>query len=446
MIDELLVDRRTGLLVDVDRLPTPPGMPACWVSYGAMVGRADRFASWRADSYGFGASLGDEDAARGAAIGEAVERYCGNAVPDDLLRASYDDLVGTGADAVDPTTLALYSERQYGTSGFPFVPFTRDLPVRWVPGTDLHTDYAVWVPASLAYLDFIHGARADEPATHSLMYSGIATGTDLRAADRAALEELLERDATTIWWAGSSAAPGLDDGGRVVGQLGRPPRTGGDLSINLTAVPSEFDVPVVAVLVEDPATATVGFGSACRADPARAATKALVEALGVLRLARDLDDPSSTVWASVRTGQVERHVYLPHRPDRRYLELAGPDWRHLTDLPPVAQVYLDPRMQGRRLDRLRPAQRVPLADRPVVDHRRDREVYLERIAAAGLRAVRVELTTPDVAAAGLRVVRVIVPGLLGNGPPAFPLRGGHRLHAPGRPVEDDLVTDPLPLA
>ncbi|GAA1829430.1 hypothetical protein GCM10009836_04130 [Pseudonocardia ailaonensis] len=420
------------------------------MSYGALVGRTDRFAAWRADATGFGASLGDEYTARAAAIGEAVERYCGNAVPDVLHHSSYDELVRAGRAALDPAALALYSARQHALAGFPFVPFTRDLRVGWVPGTDLHGGGQVWVPASLAYLDYVHGARAAEPPTHSPMYSGIAAGTDRARAERSALEELLERDATGIWWASGAPAAGLDDGGRVTGALGRP---AGDvpLRVHLTAVPSAFDVPVVAALVEQEG-GYLGFGTACRADPAAAGSKALVEALGLLRHARDLADPGSLAWAAVASGTIEAHAYLPFRADRRHLDDAGPHYRALTDLPAVAQLYLDPRMQGAPLDRLRPAATRSVEDLPVVPD--PRAEYLRRLAAAGVRVVSVDLTTPDVAAAGWCVVRVVAAGLVGNGPPAFPLRGSARLYEvparlgwPDPPRdEDDLVAHPLPLA
>ena len=449
-----LLDRRTGLLVDTERLPVPPGMPSCWVSYGAAVGRTDRFAGWRADSYGFGAALGLEAAAAGAAVGEAVERYCGNAIPAGLPVASHAQLWDAGRDAVEPRTFALFSARQHALPGFPFTRFTDDLRIAWVQGSDLHTGAPCMVPASMAYLDYHHGPRRAEPATHPLVYSGIAAGRDVRSARRSALEELLERDATTIWWSGGGPSVALDDDGLVTGQLGRPDPDH-PLTVRLFLVPNQFGVPVVAAFVEDDAGDVSGFGSACRADPRAAAAKALVEALGVLRLARDLGDPGSTVWTAVSSGQVERHVYLPHRADRRHLDDAGEAFRNLTDLPAVAQLYLDPRMRGAPLDRLRRADRtVPLADVPAVAGADPVPAYLHRLAGAGLRAVSVDLTTPDVAAAGWHVVRVVVPGLVGNAPPAFPYRGGRRLFDlparlgwTDRPLtEDDLVPHPIPLA
>ena len=189
--ERLLVDPRLGLLTAVTRQPPQPGLPDAWVGYGAHVADTTAYAPWVVDRYGFGAALGDPDRARRAAIGEAVERYCGNIVPDNLPIASYADLVAAGHRAIDPTDLALYSPTQYAATGFPFVPFTRDLPVAWVPGTCLHTGAEVMVPASLAYLNFFTGPRRGHPPTNALSYAGIAAGTDRAHAERFALEDAL---------------------------------------------------------------------------------------------------------------------------------------------------------------------------------------------------------------------------------------------------------------
>jgi ribosomal protein S12 methylthiotransferase accessory factor len=450
--ERLLVDPRLGLLTAVTRQPVQPGVPPAWVGYGAHVADTTAYAPWVVDRYGFGAALGDPGRARRAAIGEAVERYCGNIVPDNLPIASYTDLAAAGRRAVDPATLALYSPTQYATGGFPFVPFTRDLPVAWAPGTCLHTGAPTLVPASLAYLNFHTGSRRDLPATNALSYAGIATGTDRAHAERFALEELFERDATTLWWAAGAPAPLISDGHLVTDQLDDPHPT---RTIRLRQIPSGFDLPVVAAFLEDHTAKVVAFGSACRADPVQAATKALVEAVGMYALTVKLTDPDSDVWHAVADGILSAQVFRPYRADRTYRDAFRPDLRDLIDLPAIAQLYLDPRMQGQPLDRLRttdPA--TTFAQLPAVADEAARETYLARLACAGLSAVSVDLTTPDVAAAGLRVIRVVVPGLYGNAPPAFPLHGGRRLYTEPvthgwreTPLTDrDLDRPPIPLA
>ena len=81
-----------------------------------------------------------------------------------------------------------------------------------------------------------------------------------------------------------------------------------------------------------------------------------------------------------------------------------------------------------------------------------RHVYLRRLETQGLEAYSVDVTTPDVASVGLSVVRVVVPGLYGNAPAAFPPLGGRRLYEDPvrlgwvpRPIEeDDIVLEPIP--
>lgn len=451
----VLLDPRTGLLTRVEPQRRRPGLPRLWVGYGASVARTDVFAPWRADRFGFGASAGDRERARRAAVGEAVERYCGNAVPRGLPLCSYAQLAACGQAALDPHTLALYSPRQYRTPGFPFTPFTRDLPVAWTPGRDLHSGDRVMVPASLVWLDYFHGPRTAEPATHALVYSGIAAGVNRAHAERFALEELLERDATTLWWSTGAEASAFADADAVTARLGGPASgEGPGPAVRLLHIPSEFGVPVAAAFLEDRERGMVAFGSSCRATPEAAAEKALVEAYGLYSLTRQLAEPGSEVWQAVSSGALERHVFRPYRADRRYRDDFRADYRDLTDLPAIAQLYLDPRMHGEPLDRLRGAGRISFRDVPAIPDDAAREVYLARLAETGLRAYSVELTTPDVAVAGLSVVRVVVPGLVGNAAPAFPYLGGTRLyHAPARlglvprPLrEDELYPHPLPLA
>jgi len=441
-----LVDSRTGILTSTQAQAPQRDDPTFWRSHGASVAHTERFASWRADGFGFGASLGDLEAARGAAIGEAVERYCGNAVPDDLAIHRWVDLDRRGEDALDPRSLALYSPEQYAMPGFPFAVFERELPVRWAVGRDLHTGADVWVPASLVYLD-THASRASgERPVHSLMYSGIAAGPDRARAEDGAIDELIERDATAVWWASGASTCALDDGGAILGMLGAH-----DLGIRLLDIPTDLPGAVVAAVIEDGDPAQDGllaFGSACRPDPVAAARKAVMEALGLRRITRQLLDPESDVWRAVDADAIEAHVFLPHRADRRYRDDVPDDFRTLTDLPPIAQLYLDQRMAAAILPRLRPSRRRALEEGAPPSDR------VAALAAQGVRTISVDVTTDDVRACGLVVVRVIAAGLVGNGPPAFPLRGSrryvdvpHALEWDRRPASiSDLYPYPLPLA
>jgi YcaO cyclodehydratase, ATP-ad Mg2+-binding len=100
------------------------------------------------DLVGSGAGLRWEDA-RGAAVGECLERYASCLVDvDELLIASYDTLVRSGRVAHEPSVWALFDPLQR----VPYPAFTGDRTVAWVEGRDLVTGDTVHILACLAYL------------------------------------------------------------------------------------------------------------------------------------------------------------------------------------------------------------------------------------------------------------------------------------------------------
>ncbi|MEV7590082.1 YcaO-like family protein [Streptomyces sp. NPDC089922] len=440
--------------VVLDR-PRVRTVPSC-VSYSAHLSTDPATASAPVDTVTGGATLGDHGQARRAAVGEAVERHCANLVPDALPTAPYDRLVRAGRAALDPREAALHSPAQYAARGFPFVPMTRDLPLAWTTGLDLHDGTEVLVPASLTYVNYFRGARRAEPHTHHPVLAGTAAGPTVREARLAALREVLERDAVTLWWLSGAPAAPLDTApdGPLATALAEAAASG--LRVTLLRIPSTFDVTVAGVFVEDPVRRLVGFGSACRATPGAAAAKALTEAVGMHETAMELLDGAGGFWTAVRAGRTGRGPYRDHREDRAYLQDFRPDWHDVNDVRLHVQVHLDPHMQGARLDRLRtprPGHRTRTSP-PTGSAAPGLDGCLAMLAAQGLRAIAVDLTPPRVRAAGLHVARVIVPGLTSNTPAAFPFLGGRRLHrepaARGwipRPTrETDLVLSPLPFS
>lgn len=451
MMTERLIDARLGLITRLVREPTRRGVPRSYGAYTAQVASTARFAPWMADPCAYGSALDDDEQARRAAIGEAVERYCGNVVPGGQLRATYTELAAGGREAIDPETVALHSARQYAQPGFPFVPLSRDLELEWAPGRDLATGRETLVPASLVYLNY---RPPDAPVTNLQIYAGIAAGESIEQAERHALEELFERDAMTIWWLSGAPGIGIDIGGDADLLVAWSADPGGaHLRGTLLHLRSSFGVPVVCAFLEDPDRTLVACGAACRASPREAIRKAVAEAIDGLLVAAALLDPDAVIWRGVGTGAPYTHPYRPYRPDRAYRQDFRADYRDVCDLATHTQLYLDPAAQGEVLQRLRsPASRVPLASIPPIFDQPVRSAYLAALNAPGLRAVTVDLTTPDVRSAGLHVARVVVPGLYSYAPAAFPLLGGRRLYEEparlgwraGLLGEDDLVLDPLP--
>ncbi len=445
-----LTDPRAGLVRRVYRdRPRAETVPGC-VSYSAEMATRRGLAPGIVDAVTGGAALGDPDRARYAAVGEAVERYYANVVPDGLVRASHRGLADAGVPAVDPREFALYSPSQYGHRGFPFVPMTRDLELEWAVARDLADGEEVLVPASLVYVNYFRGARAGLPPTHYPPLAGTAAGPSRERAVRSALEEVIERDAVTLWWmSGASAGPLRVEPDAVLDAALAGAEAAG-LRVTLLRVPSTVDATVAGAFIEDPARRLVAFGSACRGTARHAAAKALCEAIGMHETALELLDHDGSFWGAVRAGRLDHRPYRPHRHDRAYLADHRADYRDVNDVRLHLQLYLDPRAQDERLDRLRlpegPAQ-APGADSGT-------DGYLASLAAQGLRVLVADLTTRDVRDAGLHVVRVLVPGLTCNAPAAFPFLGGRRLlhepvargWVPGPLTEESLVRHPLPFS
>ncbi|MGL5830325.1 MAG: YcaO-like family protein, partial [Angustibacter sp.] len=200
-----------------------------------------------------------------------------------------------------------------------------------------------------------------------------------------------------------------------------------DVRVSLVSVPNPFAVPVIGALVEDPRRGIVTLGTACRREVGEAGLKALGEALQLHVFSQGLLSPNGSVFRSMESGTLHARACKPFRPDRRYIDSYRADLRDATDLAANLQLYLDPRSRA-WVERIVGAQASLPPPSSVVSSEIDlRADYLARIAAAGLSAVSVDVTTSDVAASGMHVVRVLVPGLLPNGPTGLPFLGGRRL-------------------
>ncbi len=141
-----------------------------------------------------------------AALGEALERYCGTRAPASrLVLASAAEL---GPRAVSPLDFALFHPRQYVQAGFPYRPFTPETRVQWVPGVSLTDGAPVLLPAQLVYL--APGRQQGEPAIGYATSSGMACGPTRDEAVLRALLEVVERDAFMLTWYGTLTLPLVD--------------------------------------------------------------------------------------------------------------------------------------------------------------------------------------------------------------------------------------------
>lgn len=427
----LLTDPRTGIVRRVSRRPVPARFPAGFELVASELCDTTRFCPWPADSAGAGYAFADPDAALGAALGEAAERYCGNLVPRTLVRGSHLSMTTQGRRAVAPESVALYGASQYADPHFPLTPLTSDLEVEWAQGIDLADGSPVLVPASLVWVSYVSADVAPRGArTNPVIQAGLAAGATFEDACLGALAEVIERDAMTLGW---HARAGL----RTV----RPPEwlasftrgPGGDLHTRFLAFPQLFGLPVVGALVHDTATGYLTLGVAARTDDEGALLKAYGEALQLQLFSADYDDPDGPY---MRVAADPRSPLKPWRKERDYASAYHKDLRDIVDYGCHLQLYLDPRVQDAFEAQLTTAlhegtDRAPATD-PIPHGLTAADTLAAlsaRLRAKGHQVVVVDVTTPDVRAAGLHVVRVLVPGLYSNTAAGMPFLGGDRLSA-----------------
>lgn len=238
------------------------------------------------------------------------------------------------------------------------------------------------------------------------------------------IEEIIERDATMIWWMNRHPLPKIEPTPELAALwAGRPTELG--QRGWLIHLDNEFDVPVMAGVVENEVEKLFSIGFGARPDPVEAARKAWGEGLTLQDGTRDFDDPDGLFREAVAAGWTSARV-KPWREDRAYLDDYAKDFHDVNDLLCQEQLFLDPRAA----DIVRPWVDTPTS-RPIDSLPRltDRTLatYQKTVEQRGYEIVYVDITTQDVAKTGFRVLRVLIPGLVPNFPAAFPFLGRRRI-------------------
>lgn len=417
---EALVDAETGIIRSVREVLHPVGAPHRYLALTASVADARMLGEWPADRVSLGTSFGDPAQARIAAIGEGVERYCGNWLPDVLPRdelrvATAQELRAEGESVIDEDDLPRFADWQLTRPGFPYQRLLPSTPTLWARCEDLDGG-SVSMPDALVHLNWRQSRFRSLPRTHHLNYAGIATGAGFDDARDRGVIEVIERDALEVWWHLDGPTFGIDPA-TVPGLL--DDLRGSSLRVWLVAMPSEF-APAIGALVHDEERGLYAAGFSAALDPARAARKAVLEAVHTWIYTQGCTTADGWVFRAVAEGLMAKGLTLDFRPDADYTAAAGSQFENVIDLGAHVQVWLDPTVHDQARRFRAPAQGVhPLSTMSPVTMD---EVY-ERLRARGHRVLTRDLTTTDVRRTALRVVRSIVTGLVPNAPAAFSYLG-----------------------
>lgn len=357
------------------------------ISIGCEVADAEITIGVQLEAY-TGSEHRHRDAAEAAAIGEALERYSGSYVPDaQLLLARAAEL---GGHAVQPERFALFSDDQYAAAGFPFRRFDADTVVAWVEGFALTDGAPAYLPAQLIYMPWRRQAAAETSIGYATS-SGLACGATLEEALLTGLLELIERDAFMLVWHNRLSLPLLDwrDDPELT-RLAKRYFAPSGLRYSAVDLSPFFGLPTVLGVVHGRRgwLGALGVGAACAPTIAVAWRKALAEAFSVQRWVRDraFEEPDRLGGSAREIRSFDDHTlyYADHEQAGRAAFLDQSDERRATaDVAPLEGANVLESIEG----------------------------VVRRLAARGLKAYAVEVTSPDVLAGGLRVVRVVVPEL-----------------------------------
>lgn len=186
---------------------------------------------------------------------------------------------------VEPPGILLFSEEQYdrreagNRQPRNMVParWDRSAPEDWILSDDKLGTEQAWVPAGLCFLGYDSGGKQSSlPAADS---NGLALGINPTDAAMSALLELIERDATSIWWYNRLVLPRID-----------PKSTASDIvssyedwlrqqgrELRLLRLTLDLAVPIVAAISSDRSGRCPAMGFAAGASWSAAATRAVGE-------------------------------------------------------------------------------------------------------------------------------------------------------------------------
>ena len=391
------VDRLCGIVDEVVPVHREPGLLAV---YGAGHNRAvplrelkDFLQGLRARSSGKGRT---EAQARAGALCEAVERYSGTARPYDAReRASFAAMKSRyGRAVLHPNDVLLFSQRQFACrdewnragSRFNVVPepLPEDCPIDWSPLWSLTRQEVGFLPTQFLYYE--PKFRMFEEGFYAIGCSnGCASGNTREEAILQGSYELIERDATALWWYNRLSLPEIDlssfsdpwflrcrdyyerEWGRELWAL----ELGSDLGF-----------PVVAALARriDGVTERILLGLGCHHDPAVALQRAITE---LHQMVTVVDQP----------------------PERRAGRSLGEEselvsWLENATLRSDPYLAPDPAVPLRRAEDLTSVQPQDLVEAI--------ELVRARVEAKHMEMLVLDQTRPE---AGLPVVKVVIPGL-----------------------------------
>lgn len=230
-----------------------------------------------------------------SALCEAVERFSAQyqgcepvfkAEPSGLTQRYYDfqQLVPYTEDQYQKFTDVNHSDSKLKQAAQPY----QGEAVHWLPTWSLSHDELVYVPLTSCFAN----VPFDDDRFARWHSNGAAAGNTLEEAILQALFELIERDATALWWYNRIERPGFDLARLDPDYLAPIDKT---LSVDhdywLLDLSHDIGVPVIAAVGKNKNTGGISFGFGCHLQKELAGQRALTELCQLLPIRNQNEAP-----------------------------------------------------------------------------------------------------------------------------------------------------------
>lgn len=412
-----LVDNRTGVFTAFEHSQASRNTPTGFVLTDVQISDSSQFSPWSVEPAGGGSGFSARSA-RGPAIGESIERYCGLLPAPDCILMSTSELDHAGKKFVSPEDLVPFSPKQLNIPNFPFaLPKGLD-QVLWTSCQSILEDETVFIPAELIWASLPFHVAASRKPLSPLTQAGLAAGESFHQAVTNAILEIVERDSMTLGWVGRRGVRILNAHGSLkgLGEQGAP-----ELRTDWISFDNDFGLPVIGALLKDQGSGYLTLGMSCGTSAWHAARRAFCEACQLQMVAADYDEADSFIGRATLSSSSPLAAY---RQDRNYAAEYNSDFSDVMDYGCHQQIHLDPNIQ---LEFEKELQKSYIGEVELADLEPDDRSLTSRFLDNNMSIYVKNLTTPDIATLGGQAVRVVIPGMLPNHAAGLPYLGSTRM-------------------
>ena len=242
------------------------------------------------------------------------------------------------------------------------------------------------------------------------------------------LLEIIERDATMLWWIGRKPAKELiiDSKDRLSDVINESETKG--IALKFLLLSTEFSVYTVACVLNDYENKFVTVGFSCHFNIKQASEKALMEAYQLRMFSFNLSDPKGFIW---KENYQDMFGVKDFQRDRNYTKVYNKDYSDMISLLQNTQFFLDTVAYGEVMSFFNTTSYQNISEyldiNSSLTESEQQKFLIKEFRDKKIDVFMANITTSDIEVAGMSVVRCIAPKMLANMPTAFPLLGNKRL-------------------